>query len=184
MTVKAEPIKKKDGIANSFEERKGESGYEYSFKTDTKISSDKYEDIINFINTITGEDYKKIEDKLDRAISAFENENSETPFSERFSQLRWAWMDNAFDTMKYIKKNGIKNPISENKRYVQEEGIKQFGIMEKMYNLELKAGEKKGKKQEDIDTEWLKEVKKMKSSMGSIVRDMREGLNEKTGTNE
>lgn len=178
---KIESTKKKDGIANSFEERKSESGYEYSFKTDTKIPPEKFEEIINAINSITGEDYKKIADKLDNAIAAFEDENSDTPFSERFSQMRWGWLDNAYDTMKYIKKNGIKNPISENKRYIQEEGIKQFSIMEKMYNLELKAGEKKGKKQEDIESEWMKEVRKMKSSMGSIVRDMREGLNEKTG---
>ena len=174
-------IRKKDGIANSFEEKKTEEGFEYSFKTDTKISPDKFEEITNAINSITGEDYKRISDKLDDAIAAFEDESSEIPFSERFSRLRWAWMDNAFQTMMYIKKNGAKNPISDNKRYIQEEGIKQFGIMEKMYNLELKAGEKKGKKQEDIDTEWLKEVKKMKSSIGSIVRDMREGLNEKIG---
>lgn len=155
---------------NVFEERKTESGFEYVFKTDTKIPDSKIEDIENSIISITTDGYKKISDKLDDAIAAFEDESSEIPFSERFSRLRWAWMDNAFQTMMYIKKNGAKNPISDNKRYVQEEGIKQFGIMEKMYNLELKAGEKKGKKQEDIDTEWLKEVKKMKSSIGDIVR--------------
>lgn len=181
--MEKEKVQKKV-IPNVFEERETESGFEYVFKTDTKIPASKIEDIENSIISITTDGYKKISDKLDDAIAAFEDESSEIPFSERFSRLRWAWMDNAFQTMMYIKKNGIKNPISENKRYVQEEGIKQFGIMEKMYNLELKAGEKKGKKQEDIDTEWLKEVKKMKSSMGSIVRDMREGLNEKTGTNE
>lgn len=157
-------------IANVFEERKTESGFEYVFKTDTKVPDTKFEDILDAITSITTDSYKKISDKLDEAIAAFEDESSDIPFSERFSRLRWAWMDNAFQTMMYIKKNGAKNPISDNKRYVQEEGIKQFGIMEKMYNLELKAGEKKGKKQEDIDTEWLKEVKKMKSSIGDIVR--------------
>jgi hypothetical protein len=165
-------------------ERETVSVFEYVFKTDKKIPDTKFEDILDAITSITIDGYKKISDKLDKAIAAFEDENSEKPFSERFSLMRWGWMDNAYETMKYIKKNGAKNPISDNKRYIQEEGIKQFSIMEKMYNLELKAGEKKGKKQEDIDTEWLKEVKKMKSSMGSIVRDMREGLNEKTGTNE
>jgi hypothetical protein len=109
-------------------------------------------------------------DKLDNAIAAFEDENSELPFSERFSMLRWAWLDNAFDTMKFIKKKGIKNPVSEDATYIQEQGIKQFSLMEKMYNMELKAGEKKGKKQEDIDTDWLKEIKKSKSSIGDIVR--------------
>ncbi|MEO7049612.1 MAG: hypothetical protein ABI091_30190 [Ferruginibacter sp.] len=109
-------------------------------------------------------------DKLDNAIAAFEDENSELPFSERFSMLRWAWLDNAFDTMKVIKKKGIKNPVSEDATYIQEQGIKQFSLMEKMYNMELKAGEKKGKKQEDIDTDWLKEIKKSKSSIGDIVR--------------
>jgi hypothetical protein len=157
-------------IPNVFEERETESGFEYVFKTDTKIPAGKIEDIENSIISITTDGYKKISDKLDKAIAAFEDENSEKPFSERFSLMRWGWMYNAYETMKYIKKNGAKNPISDNKRYIQEEGIRQFGIMEKMYNSELKAGEKKGKKQEDIDTEWLKEVKKMKSSIGDIVR--------------
>lgn len=167
------------------DEKKGDSGYEYSFKADGKISDEKQKQILQSINSIVNGDdeYQKIQDKLDEAIELFEDQIVDLPVAERFSVLRWAWANNAFETMKYIKKNGIKNPISDNKRYIQEEGIKQFSIMEKMYNLELKAGEKKGKKQEDIDNDWLKEVKKMKSSIGSVVRDMREGLNEKTGTN-
>ena len=167
------------------DEKKGESGYEYSFKADGKISDEKQKQILQSINSIVNGDdeYQKIQDKLDEAIELFEDESVDLPFAERFSMLRLAWLNNAFETMKFIKKNGIKNPISDSKRYIQEEGIKQFSIMEKMYNLELKAGEKKGKKQEDIDNDWLKEVKKMKSSIGSVVRDMREGLSEKTGTN-
>jgi hypothetical protein len=117
-------------------------------------------------------------DKLDNAIAAFEDENSELPFSERFSMLRWAWLDNAFDTMKFIKKKGIKDPVSENARYIQEEGIKQFSLMEKMYNMELKAGEKSSKNQDDVDAEWLNRIKRSPSSMGSIVRDMRDSNEE------
>lgn len=123
-------------------------------------------------------------DKLDKAIAAFEDEESDIPFSERFSMLRRAWMDNAFETMMFIKKKGLKEPLSEEKRYIQEEGIKQFSIMEKMYNSELKAAEKSGKKQDDVDNEWLKRIKEIPSTMGSVVRDMRESKakddNEKT----
>lgn len=109
-------------------------------------------------------------DKLDKALAAFNDENSDMPFSERFSMLRRAWMDNAFETIVYIKKNGAKNPISEDKRYIQEEGIKQFSLMEKMYNAELKAAERSGKKQVDVDMEWLKKIKEGESTMGNIVR--------------
>ena len=120
-------------------------------------------------------------DKLDRALAAFNDENSDMPFSERFSMLRRAWMDNAFETIVYIKKNGAKNPVSEDKRYIQEEGIKQFSLMEKMYNAELKAAERSGKKQVDVDMEWLKKIKEGESTMGNVVRDMRDSPNkEKT----
>ena len=120
-------------------------------------------------------------DKLDKALAAFNDENSDMPFSERFSMLRRAWMDNAFETIVYIKKNGAKNPVSEDKRYIQEEGIKQFSLMEKMYNAELKAAERSGKKQVDVDMEWLKKIKEGESTMGNVVRDMRDSPNkEKT----
>lgn len=109
-------------------------------------------------------------DKLDKAIAEFEDESSDVPFSERITMMGRAWSDNALETMKFIKKNGIKNPVSEDKRYIQEEGIKQFAIMVKMYNLELKVATQSGKKASDIDSEWLQRIKKKESSVGNIVR--------------
>lgn len=115
----------------------------------------------------------RILDKLDLAILAFNDEDSDLSLSERFSMMRRAWMNNAFETMMFIKVNGSKNPISEDKKYIQEEGIKQFGIMEKMYNMELKAGEKSGKKQEDVDQDWLKRIRDSKSTIANVVTDMK-----------
>lgn len=120
-------------------------------------------------------------DKLDLAISKFEDEESEIPFSKRLSDLRSAWLWNAFEAMKDIKQHGTNSKMSDEKMFIQENGIKQFMLIEKLYNSELKAGKAEGKKQNEIDLEWLKKIKETDSTMGSIVRDMREPLNkEKT----
>lgn len=172
------------GVTSAIGEREEEAGFEYYFKTHVKIPVEKIEWIWKAIDSIIKGDedeYKIIKDKLDKAIAAYEDENSELTVSERFSMLRWGFVDNAYSTIKYIKKHGIKNPISENKKYIQEEAIKQFSIMEKMYNSELKAAEKSGKKQVDVDMEWLKKIKEGESTMGNVVRDMRDSPNkEKT----
>lgn len=115
-----------------------------------------------------------MKDRLDKAIEEFENENSEISFSIRLSNLRSAWMWNVFETMKDIKKHGKNSQISEEKIYIQEQGIKQFALIEKMYNSELKAAKLEGKKLGDIDKEWLQKIKEGESTIGSIVRDMRD----------
>lgn len=114
-------------------------------------------------------------DKLDRAIAAFEDPESDEPFSERINALRKGWTDNAFETMKFIKANGLKNPVSEDKAYIQIEGIKQFRIMEKMYEAELRLAARTGRTKDDIDADWLKKIKESPSTLGDIVRRTDEG---------
>lgn len=109
-------------------------------------------------------------DRLDKAIKEFEDETSDVPFSIRLSNLRSAWMWNVFETMKDIKKHGKNSQMSEEKIYIQEQGIKQFALIEKMYNSELKAAKAEGKKVVDVDSEMLKKIKEKESSIGAIVR--------------
>lgn len=117
-------------------------------------------------------------DKLDKAIEEFEDEESGVPFSERFANLRKAFMWNAFEALKKVKKYGTKSPISAEEEYKQVEGMKQFRIIERIYESELKQAKIAGKTAEDIDEEYLKKIKSMKSTLSPIVRNM----NEKTGT--
>jgi hypothetical protein len=56
--------------------------------------------------------------------------------------------------------------------------MKQFRIIERIYESELKQAKNAGKSAEDVDKEYLKRIKGMKSTLSPIVRDM----NEKTGT--
>lgn len=109
-------------------------------------------------------------DRLDLAISQFEDESSEIPFSTRFSNLRRALMWNAFSKLKDIKKNGLKSKMSDEDVFIQEEAMKQFVLIEKMYNSELKAAKLEGKRQGDVDKEWLKKIKETASTIGEIVR--------------
>lgn len=117
-------------------------------------------------------------DKLDKAIAEFEDEESGVPFSERFDNLRSAFLWNAFEAIKRIKKHGIKSPISAEEEYKQVEGMKQFRIIERIYESQLKSAKLAGKNSEDIDKEYLKKIKDMKNTLSPIVRNM----NDKTGT--
>lgn len=113
----------------------------------------------------------KTMDRLDKAIAEFEDEASEVPFSERFSNLRKALMWNAFETIKKVKKNGLKDPVSDEDLYIQDQCSKQFRIMEKAYESELKMARNTGKKPEDVDAAYLQKIIKMKSTIGDIVRE-------------
>lgn len=113
-------------------------------------------------------------DRLDRAIEDFFDETSELSFSEKFSNLRQAYMWNAIHAMKLIQKNGKKHPRSEDEDYKQVEGMKQFRNLEKMYMAELKANKIEGKNSEELDKEWIRKIKESNSSLGSIVRSMNE----------
>ncbi len=109
-------------------------------------------------------------DKLDLAIEEFYNEESGLTISEKISNLRNAYMWTSLNTMKRIKQFGTKSPISAEEEYKQTEGVKQFKIFEKMYESELKSAKLQGKKTEDLDTNWLKDIKNAKSTIGSIIR--------------
>lgn len=110
-------------------------------------------------------------DKLDKAIAEFEDEESGVPFSERFDNLRSAFLWNAFEAIKRIKKHGTKSPISAEEEYKQVEGMKQFRIIERIYESQLKSAKLAGKNSEDIDKEFLNRVRQKKSTIGEIVRE-------------
>lgn len=114
-------------------------------------------------------------DRLDQAIAAFEDENSDVPFSLRFSDLRSAFMWNAFETIKHIKKHGLKAPISAEAEYIQIEGMKQFRQLEKLYEAEMRAAARIGKGEKDVDKEWITRIRESPSTLGDIVRRTDEG---------
>lgn len=122
---------------------------------------------------------ERVPDKLDIAIAEFEDENSDIPFEQRLSNLRTALMWNAFEAIKRVKRYGTKSPLSEEEEYKQVECMKQFKMMEAMYNSELRMAKSTGKRSEDIDRDYLKKIHSMKDTIAPIVRNM----NEKTGTN-
>jgi hypothetical protein len=73
--------------------------------------------------------------------------------------------------MKRIKKHGTKSPISAEEEYKQVEGMKQFRIIERIYESELKQAKNAGKSAEDVDKEYLEKIKQRKSTIGEIVRE-------------
>ena len=109
-------------------------------------------------------------DKLDLAIEEFYNEESKLTISEKISNLRNAYMWTSLNAMKRIKQHGTKSPISAEEEYKQTEGLKQFKLFEKMYESELKSAKLQGKKTEDLDSNWLKDIKNAQSTIGSIIR--------------
>lgn len=112
-------------------------------------------------------------DKLDKAIAEFEDERSPLTFSERFSNLRQAFMWSAFKNIKDIKRFGKQCEMSEDEQYIQEECLKQFTILEKMYMSELRANKLEGRNKGDIDRDWLKKIKDSTSTVGSIVQNLK-----------
>ena len=114
-------------------------------------------------------------DRLDRAIAEFEDETSTLTIGERVSLLRMALFWNSFDAIKKIKKYGKKHPISEDEDYKQIECMRQFKDIEKMYYSEVKTNKLLGKNEGKVNDDFLKAIRSMKSSIGAIVRDLKDG---------
>ena len=113
-------------------------------------------------------------DRLDKAIAAFEDENSDLSLGERLSNLRLALQWAAFNKLKRIHSKGSKteDEDSDELDFKQEECTKQFKIMEQMYYSQLKQNKASGKADDDMmDKDWIKTVKEA-NTLGSIVRDM------------
>lgn len=114
-------------------------------------------------------------DRLDRAIAEFEDETSDLTLGERVSALRLALIYNAFDAIQKIKKHGKKSPISEEEEYRQIECMKHFKDIEKMYVSQARADKLMGRSDDKINTEFLKAIRGMKSSLQPIVRSLKTG---------
>lgn len=108
-------------------------------------------------------------DRLDEAIAHFADETLDLTLGERISLLRDALMWNAYQALARIKKHGTKNPLSEEEEYKQEECMKHFKIMEKMYESQIKANKMSGKTQESMKMEFMNQIKEIKSSIGDII---------------
>lgn len=108
-------------------------------------------------------------DRLDIALEQFEDETLDLSLGERMAILRDAMMWHAFKTILKVKKHGSKDPVSEDEHYKQEECMRQFSLMEKMYAAQVKNDKLLGKSQETSKSEFLKKVKSMKSSVGDII---------------
>lgn len=109
--------------------------------------------------------------RLDLAIEEFFNEKSLLSFADKFSNLRQAYMWNGLELIRKINK---REKLSEDELSKQEEGLKQFKMLEKMYLSELKAGKVQGKSSEALDREWTEKLKKSDSHIGSIVRQQKQ----------
>ena len=109
-------------------------------------------------------------DRLDAAIVAFEDEQSELTLGERISILREALMINAFEVLKRVKKYGQSSPLSDDEMYKQEQCAKQFKQIEAMYNSQLRQNKLTGKSNDKVGKEFMDAIREMKSSVGEIVR--------------
>lgn len=109
-------------------------------------------------------------DRLDHAIAQFEDETLPLSLGERVSLLRNALLLNAFQSIQRIKKHGTKSPISAEEEYKQVECMKHFKIIESMYNSEMKANKASGKTGDAVTSDFMKQIKEMKSSIGDIIQ--------------
>lgn len=114
-----------------------------------------------------------VKDPLDISIDSVEMD-SDLSFEERFDDLGQALIANAFKVIKRIKKSGTNDPLSAEEIYIQEQSMKQFKVIERVYMTLKKANRIAGKPNADFDAQLrLKMVKdNHTSSLGSIVRDI------------
>lgn len=144
-------------------------------KTMSQLLAEKKHDNLEDVTPDTPEEEvpDRKPDQLDLALEEFSNEYSAMTFGEKFANLRNALMWNTINMMRRIKKHGIKSPLSAEEKYKQEEAMKQFRLLERMYDSEKKAAKADGKNaDEEIDKNWLRDIKNSKSTIGSIVVSM------------
>lgn len=115
--------------------------------------------------------------KLEEALSLFDEEQSDLSISDMMSILRRALWDNARSAAKKIVKFGKKHPISEEEDYIQTQLMNQFKVMDKMWTAEMKANKLSGKSEDKMNDDFMRAIREMKSTMGSIVRDLKDGTN-------
>jgi hypothetical protein len=115
--------------------------------------------------------------KLDKAIAIFEDETSDLSLGERVMQLGQAlsWM--AFERLKKINREGTKAKELAENEYKQIECQAQYKIIHSMYLAQVKMNKLTGKGEDRMNNDFLKAIKEMKSSVGSIVRDLKEDSN-------
>lgn len=109
--------------------------------------------------------------RLDKALDDFFDKDSKLSFSDKFSNLRQAYMWNAINSMRKIQKNGIGSPISDDESYKQVEGMKQFKVLEKLYMSELKTNKMSGISDVETDRMFMEKIKAHKDTIGDVVRD-------------
>lgn len=117
-------------------------------------------------------------DRLDRAIRDFEDDTSDLSMGDRISNLRTALLWAAFHRLKRIQKLGKKHRESEEMDFKQIECQKQFKLIEKMYDSQVKQNRLLGKAQDDgMGKDFINKIKEQASSIGDIVRDLRTSEN-------
>lgn len=107
-------------------------------------------------------------DRLDQAVSDFEDENSETSLSERISNLRHALMWESFSQLKNSI-SGKVTPDSEQKEIRHVTCMKYFFDIEKLYLSDIKANKVLGKTTESLDSDFLERIKGQKGGALSEV---------------
>lgn len=117
--------------------------------------------------------HSKIIERLIRAIDDFEDESLDLTLSDRIANIRNALMWAAFEGLKSISKLEEKNDEVEVFEFQQEASMKQFKIMEKLYESQIKTNKLLGKKDDKINSDFLQALKGMKSSLSPIVRDLK-----------
>lgn len=117
--------------------------------------------------------------RLDAAISDFEDETLDLSLGERISNLREAITWAAFHRLKLLHKYGKKSKEAEDLEYKQVETWKAFKVIETLYYSQIKQNKMLGKSQDDgMDKDFLKRIKEQKSTIGAIVREIpKEGTN-------
>lgn len=137
-------------------------------------SDEKHAEAAEGILNLIQKEVSYTPNKIDEALEEFYNENSTMDMSEKMSNLRNAFMLSALDSIKEVNRKGTKMLERTETIFKQEEGMKQFNLLQRMYESQLKSAKVEGKTPEDVNNQWLKDIKESKGSMGDIVRNMHE----------
>lgn len=106
-------------------------------------------------------------EKLIKAIADFEDENSQLTLGERIDNLRTALLWNSFNSLK------------KGEEHEKTDIMKHFADMERMYANQIKLNKLSGKSNEKMNDDFMKSIREMKSSIGSIVMNLNEEKEDK-----
>lgn len=111
--------------------------------------------------------------KLTTAMAMFEDESLELTFTERLNLIRQAIIVYEVNNLKKIA-DDTKYEVPDKEDAVVKNLYKILKRIEQIHNAQIRSNKALGKNSDDNDRSWLDAIKKSESSIGAIVRDLRE----------